>query len=104
MPSQFAAAIAFENAGWAYCVGAAIALIGVIYGISQLFITMPIGLFETGIGVTIIGATIFVGILLYNLAVRFLPFLLRQYIRFMKFLRAHMKDVYYYLKGECYRR
>ena len=35
---------------------------------------------------------------------RFLPFLLRQYIRFMKFLRAYMKDVYYYLKGECYRR
>ena len=85
-------------------VGAAIALVGVIYGISQLFITLPIGLFETGIGVTIIGATIFVGILLYNLAVRFLPFLLRQYIRFMKFLRAYMKDVYYYLKGECYRR
>ncbi|MCQ2432280.1 MAG: hypothetical protein MJ175_06725 [Clostridia bacterium] len=84
--------------------GAAISLVGVIYGISQLFLTMPIGLFELGIGICAIGITMFAGILIYNIAVRLLPFLLKQFIRFLKFFRSFLVDLYYYVKGECYRR
>lgn len=85
-------------------VGAAISLIGIIYGVSQLFLTLPVGLFELGIGVCAVGATMFAGIILYNLAVRFLPFVLKQFLRFVRFFRAFLEDLYYYLKGECYRR
>ena len=85
-------------------VGSVIALIGLIYGASQIFLSLPVGLFEIGLGVVVIGITMFVGILTYNFAVRFLPFLLRQYIRFTKFFRRFLQDLYYYLKGECYRR
>ncbi len=84
--------------------GAAISLVGVIYGISQLFLTLPIGLFECGIGITVIGVTMLVGILIYNLAIRFLPFVFKQFLRFIRFFISFLQDLYYYLKGECYRR
>ena len=83
--------------------GSAIALIGLIYGVSQLFISLPIGLFETGIGVTAVGLTMLTAILIYNLAVRFLPFVLRQFMKFVRFIPRHFRDVFHYLKGECYK-
>ncbi|MBO4229812.1 MAG: hypothetical protein J5938_05645 [Clostridia bacterium] len=83
--------------------GSAIALIGLIYGVSQLFISLPVGLFETGIGITAVGLTMLTSILIYNLAVRFLPFVLRQFMKFVKFIPRHFRDVFHYLKGECYR-
>lgn len=85
-------------------VGSLVALVAVIYGVSQLFIVMPIGMFELGLGVAAIGVTMFIGILMYNIAVRLLPFLLRQFIRFQSVFKGFLQDLYYYVKGECYRR
>ncbi len=85
-------------------IGAAVSIVGVIYGVSQLFSSMPIGLFELGIAITVLGATMLLGIIIYNLAVRFLPFVLKQFFRFIRFFIAFLQDLYYYLKGECYRR
>ncbi len=85
-------------------VGSLVALVAVIYGVSQLFIVVPIGMFELGLGVAAIGITMFVGILMYNIAVRLLPFLLRQFIRFQSVFKGFLQDLYYYVKGECYRR
>lgn len=84
--------------------GSLVALVAVIYGVSQLFIVVPIGMFELGLGVAAIGITMFVGILMYNIAVRLLPFLLRQFIRFQSVFKGFLQDLYYYVKGECYRR
>ena len=84
--------------------GSLVALVAVIYGISQLFIVVPIGMFELGLGIAAIGLTMFVGILMYNIAVRLLPFLLRQFIRFQSIFKGFLLDLYYYVKGECYRR
>ncbi len=84
--------------------GSLVALVAVIYGISQLFIVVPIGMFELGLGVAAIGLTMFIGILIYNIAVRLLPFLLRQFIRFQSVFKGFLQDLYYYVKGECYRR
>ena len=84
--------------------GSLVALVAVIYGVSQLFIVMPIGMFELGLGVAAIGITMFVGILMYNVAVRLLPFLLRKFIGFQSIFRGFLQDLYYYVKGECYRR
>lgn len=85
-------------------VGSLVALVSVIYGVSQLFIVVPIGMFELGLGVAAIGITMFIGILMYNIAVRLLPFLLRQFIRFQSVFKGFLQDLYYYVKGECYRR
>lgn len=85
-------------------VGSLIALVAVIYGVSQLFLVMPVGMFELGLGVAAIGITMFVGILMYNIAVRLLPFLIRSFIRFQSVFRGFLQDLYYYVKGECYRR
>lgn len=85
-------------------VGSLIALVAVIYGVSQLFLVMPVGMFELGLGVAAIGITMFVGILMYNIAVRLLPFLIRSFIKFQSVFRGFIQDLYYYVKGECYRR
>lgn len=85
-------------------VGSLIALVSVIYGISRLFSVVPVGLYELGLGVVVIGITMFVGILMYNIAVRLLPFLLRKFIGFQSTFRGFLQDLYYYVKGECYRR
>ncbi len=85
-------------------VGSIIALVGIIYGISQLFLVTPVGMFELGLGIAAVGITMLGGILIYNLAVRFFPFVLRQIYRFAGFLRHYIVDLYYYVKGECYRR
>ncbi|MBQ7982871.1 MAG: DUF308 domain-containing protein, partial [Clostridia bacterium] len=51
-------------------VGSLIALIGIIYGISQVFLVLPIGMFELGLGIAVVGITMLAGIVIYNLAVR----------------------------------
>ncbi len=84
--------------------GSIVALVGIIYGISQLFLVTPIGMFELGLGIAAVGITMLCGILIYNLAVRFFPFILRQMYRFAGFFRHYLVDLYYYVKGECYRR
>ncbi len=84
--------------------GSIIALVGIIYGISQLFLVVPVGMFELGLGIAAVGITMLGGILIYNLAVRFFPFALRGMYRFAGFFRHYLVDLYYYVKGECYRR
>ena len=55
--------------------GALIAIIGVIYGIIMLIKGVaPVGLFEIGLGVTVGAVVLFVGILVYNFAVRLIPY------------------------------
>ena len=51
----------------------------------------------------VIGLTMLTAILIYNLAVRFLPFVLRQFMKFVRFIPRHFRDVFHYLKGECYK-
>lgn len=101
--AALAAAFILGLVGWV-AVGSLVALVAVIYGVSQLFLVMPVGMFELGLGVAAIGITMFVGILMYNIAVRLLPFLIRSFIRFQSVFRGFIQDLYYYVKGECYRR
>ena len=80
--------------------GSALALIGIVYGVTQTFSTLPIGLYEIGLGVTIGGTAMFSGILIYNFAVRFLPFAIRHTITFLKFVIKKIKYLFYFLKKE----
>jgi len=80
--------------------GTALSLIGIIYGITQTVITLPIGLYEIGMGVTIGGATMLCGILIYNFAVRLLPFLLRKLVSLLAFVFGRLRGLFYRLKRE----
>lgn len=60
--------------------GVALSLTGIIYGITRIIGTppsLPIGLYEIGLGVFLGGAALFLCVLLYNAAVRLMPFVFR---------------------------
>ncbi len=90
-------------AALAVCValGTVASLIGVIYGVSQLFASVPIGLYEIGIGIVIAGVTMFAGILIYNLAIRLLPFVIKLVYKLFRFVFAKLKVLFDYLRKEC---
>ena len=81
--------------------GTALSLVGIIYGATQLFsdATFAIGLYELGQGIVIGGGTIFIGIILYNLAVRFNPWLIKQTVHMMGGFTRVLKRLFYRVKG-----
>lgn len=81
--------------------GTAMSLVGIIYGVTQLFVSLPIGLFELGLGVVIGGVTMLSGILIYNFAVRLLPYLMRYWVVFLRFVLRQIRRLYRFIKKEC---
>ena len=79
--------------------GTAFALVAMIYGITQLGVTMPAGIYEIGIGIAAGGITMLVGILLYNFVVRLAPFLFKKLVVLVKFVIAQLKRLYESAKG-----
>ena len=81
--------------------GTALALVGIIYGATQVFApeTLAAGLYEIGQGVVIGGCTMFGGIVLYNFAVRFFPWLIKQTVHMMGGFARALKRLYYRVKG-----
>lgn len=82
-------------------VGTGISLFGIIYGVTQTFDVFPAGLFEIGLGVTIGGIAMFVGIAIYNIAIRFLPFVMSKLIVFLKFVVRSAGRLFQRIKKEC---
>ena len=82
-------------------VGTALALVGIIYGATQLFdpATLAVALYELGEGIVIGGGTMFIGIVLYNFAVRFFPWLIKQTVHMMGGFARALKRLYYRVKG-----
>lgn len=82
-------------------VGTVVALVGIIYGITQLFEYAPIGTYEIGLGIMIGGAVMFFGVLAYNVAVRLLPYVIKQVMVLLSFTIHKCVELYYYAKGRC---
>lgn len=51
---------------------------GIIYGIVRLSDRHGEGVFEIGLGIVVIGATLLAGVLIYNAAIRFMPWAMKQ--------------------------
>ncbi len=81
--------------------GTALALIGIIYGATQCFKAVPIGLFEIGVGIAVGGVTMLVSVLLYNIAVRFVPKLYKLINRLGAHVFGGIGNLYTNLKKEC---
>jgi len=64
--------------------GTLISIVGIIYGcIVVIKGIVPVGLFEIGLGITVAAAVMFIGILVYNLAIRLIPFGMKMLARLL---------------------
>ena len=60
-------------------VGALFSLLGIIYGLIELIGgNIPGAMFEIGLALTVGSIVLFVGIIIYNVAVRFVPFIIKK--------------------------
>jgi len=85
--------------------GTAISLVGIVYGITQLISVSSAapGLYEIGLGVTVGGAVMLAGILLYNLAIRLLPFVIRHLVFLFRICGDKLRGLFHRAKEACYR-
>lgn len=83
--------------------GTGLSLYGIIYGIIQTFTVFSPGLFEIGLGITIGGITMLAGILIYNFAVRLLPFVMKMLFQLLRLTNEKLAELFYYIKKECSR-
>ena len=81
--------------------GTALALVGIIYGATQCFKELPVGLFEIGVGIALGGVTMLVSVLLYNVAIRFIPRLYKVINRFGAWVFGGIGKLYTNIKKEC---
>lgn len=81
--------------------GTVLSLVGIVYGITQLFQYAPIGLYEIGLGLMIGGITMLAGIVVYNVAVRLLPFLIKKIASLLVYSMHKCVELYFYVKGAC---
>lgn len=82
-------------------VGSLACLIGIIYGITQLFGSIGIGIYEIGVGIVASGVTIVVSVLVYYLGTRALPYLMRQLVAFFKQVMGRIPAYIDRAKEEC---
>ena len=85
--------------------GSALCLIGIFYGVTQCVsggAALPAGIYEIGLGVAIGGATMLIGILLYNLAVRVMPLVLRGIVKLFGAFSGLLETLVLIVRKECY--
>ena len=58
--------------------GTLASIFGIIYGVVILSTRRPEGIFEIGLGIVVAGATLLAGVLVYNLALRFMPWVIKK--------------------------
>ena len=85
----------------AVAAGSAISLIGIGYGILQLLSNPAVGLYEAGMGIMVAGITMLVGVLIYNAAIRLIPWTMKRLRGLFKFVLKKLGVLGEYLKGVC---
>lgn len=80
--------------------GVIITLVGLVYGAIQLIKgNTPVGMFEIGLAVVVGAVVMFVGILVYNVAIRLIPFLMKMLAKLLAFAFRKGKEGFITLKG-----
>ncbi len=83
--------------------GAGASLVGIIFGITQLFSFLAAGIYEIGLGIMVAGAVLFVSVLIYNLSIRFLPWVITLVGNLLGYTCGKLKDLFLYVRRECYK-
>ena len=75
--------------------GAFISIASLLYGATQV-ISEPryVGIYEIGFGLLVGGIAMFVGIILYNIALRLVPFIYAQLIRLLSFTGRKIREIF----------
>ena len=75
--------------------GAFISIASLLYGATQV-ISEPryVGIYEIGFGLLVGGIAMFVGIILYNIALRLVPFIYAQLIRLLNFTGRKIREIF----------
>ena len=80
--------------------GSIVSIVGIVYGVVELITgNTPVALFEIGLGVIVGSAVMFVGILIYNIAVRFIPFGMKLLAKLLRLGFRALRSGYNMLKG-----
>lgn len=82
--------------------GAVCSLVGIIYGITQLFSFVEAGIYEIGLGAIVAGSVLLLSVLIFNLAIRVMPVLITKFAKFVTFVTKKIKDLFYFARRECY--
>ncbi len=83
--------------------GSLACLIGIIYGITQMFGSVGIGLYEIGVGVIASGVTMVISVLVYHTGTKVLPYLMRQLVAFFRQMMDKFPLFVDRVKEECNR-
>ena len=85
-------------------IGAAISFICIAYGITQLITVASAapGLYEIGLGISVAGIVMLGGILVYNMAIRLVPLLMRLLGSLFHFCTGKLKNLFRRAKEACY--
>ncbi len=81
--------------------GTLVSVFGLIFGVSQMLTSVPIGLYECGVAIMIGAFALAIGILVYNFAVRFMPIVAKWLLKFVHFVIRKYREIYVNLKKEC---
>lgn len=81
--------------------GVVIPLVGIIFGIIKAYTVFPVGLYEIGLAIKMAGVAMFCGILVYNLAVRLLPFAMKKFGILSSFLFRSLAKLVKRIRKEC---
>ncbi|MBQ8185330.1 MAG: hypothetical protein IJ037_00480, partial [Clostridia bacterium] len=83
--------------------GAGVSLVGIVFGVTQLFSFVAAGIYEIGLGIMVAGAVLFASVLIYNIAIRFLPWLISLIGNFLGFICGKLKNLFFVVRRECYK-
>ena len=83
--------------------GSLACLIGIIYGITQMFASVGIGLYEIGVGIIASGVTMVISVLVYHTGTKVLPYLMRQLVAFFRQMMDKFPLFVDRVKEECNR-
>jgi hypothetical protein len=77
-----------------------VSIVGIVYGVVELIMSnIPVALFEMGLGIIVGSATMFGGIIVYNIAVRFIPFGMKLLAKLFRLGFRALRSGYNMLKG-----
>ena len=86
-------------------IGAAVSFVCIVYGISQLITVASAapGVYEIGLGITAGGTVMLFGVLIYNLAIRVVPKLIRLLAALFRFCTGKLREFFNRAKEACYK-
>jgi len=83
--------------------GAGVSLVGIIFGVTQLFSFVAAGIYEIGLGIMVAGIALFASILIYNIAIRLLPWIISLLGNLLGWICGKVKSLFFVVRRECYK-